>query len=255
MATTAGDVVLGLAGAGVLYLFIKHKSEVPEPAPVHGPPGAPGLPGPVGPPGHPPIARRPRPLASPADPYAPVPSAPAQYGAPLPIYAAQQPSYGAPPPGSLRPYPAPALRPAPPPMSPAHYPPPYPSPMAAPYPHAAPVPYPRAQPVAYPPLHPASPGGWPPAVRSAAAAPRQCKNWRPATDADVHQDGAATMYHSMLSGSDKDAPRIAVLNGRTWKFQTVTPASDPSFGFAPGVVKSVRGWVCEDRAPSSDPGY
>jgi hypothetical protein len=99
-----------------------------------------------------------------------------------------------------------------------------------------------------------------PTMAFAAPAPGgtgDCQNWKPASDADVHQDGVATVYQSMLSLPETTPPRIEVHKGRTWKFQVVTPTSDPSFGFAPGVTKSVRGWICADapRPDTSDPGY
>lgn len=95
-----------------------------------------------------------------------------------------------------------------------------------------------------------------PPVPSAGPAPAgDCRSWHPATDADVHQDGVATVYQSMLSLPESSPARVEVHKGRVWKFQVVTPASDPSFGFAPGVTKSVRGWVCMDAPAASDPGY
>jgi hypothetical protein len=97
-----------------------------------------------------------------------------------------------------------------------------------------------------------------PAMNFAVPAPGgDCQNWQPATDADVHQDGVASVYQSMLPLPETTPPRIEVHKGRTWKFQVVTPTSDPSFGFAPGVKKSVRGWICADapRPDTSDPGY
>jgi hypothetical protein len=181
-----------------------------------------------------------------------------------------------------------AARPAPPPPSPAHgaYPPaPYPSAPHARSPYPA---YPGPQ-VPYgggsafaPSSWPAPSGGAPswqqaapsaqphhdhphdhaphPPMSFAAPAPGgsgDCQNWKSATDADVHQDGVATVYQSMLSLPETTPPRIEVHKGRTWKFQVVTPTSDPSFGFAPGITKAVRGWICADapRPDTSDPGY
>lgn len=138
--------------------------------------------------------------------------------------------------------------------------------------YVAPVPYPAPQQVPYPAYGQPAPhggGGAPPphwpaaghpgthahgAPASTPATTGSCTNWRPATDEDVHRDGVATVYHAMLSQPETTPARIEVHKGRTWKFQVVTPQSDPSFGFAPGVTKSVRGWVCADLDPS-DPGY
>jgi hypothetical protein len=109
------------------------------------------------------------------------------------------------------------------------------------------------------PMHADHPQGAPhPSLAFAAPGAGECKNWHPATDADVHKDGVASVYQSMLSLSETTPPKIEVHNGRTWKFQVVTPSSDPSFSFGHGVKKSVRGWICADAGPiadSSDPGY
>jgi len=77
----------------------------------------------------------------------------------------------------------------------------------------------------------------------------ECSNWRTATAADVKRDGVLATYQSMLKQSESLPPRIEGHNGRLWKFQTVTPQSDPSFEFSPGISKDVRGWVC-DGAPN-----
>jgi len=178
-------------------------------------------------------------------------------------------------------YPPPQATPAYPPQAyarhyrhPAAHGPAYPN--AGPYGGAPPPPQyppPQYQPLQHPPPRPpppyavqqgpftgpvasAAPGGQTSSFAQTRAAPphRQpapCKSWRPATNADVQQDGVLAYYQTMLSQSEALPARIEIHNGRAWKFQTVTPASDPTFGFGPGVTKAVRGWVCEDATTNA----
>ena len=138
------------------------------------------------------------------------------------------------------------------------------APSSGPAPSGGPPPWQQQQPGQPPPHehhhghpHDHAPQGSQAFVPPGTAATGDCQNWKPATDADVHQDGVATVFQSMLSLPETTPPRIEVHKGRTWKFQVVTPTSDPSFGFAPGVTKSVRGWICADapRPDTGDPGY